>query len=401
MRVSIRPGRARGEVYAPPSKSYAHRSMLCAALAEGSSIINGIIRSGDMLATMDCINKIGAVYEAENTSLIIRGRVLKVSEDVLFDCRDSGSTYRFFIPAALLTGEKVRFTGSERLLKRGVGVYEELFRHKGITVEKQKGIMAFEGQLRPGEYVIPGDISSQFVSGLLFALPLLDGDSFLKVLPPVESRAYIDITADVLARFGIEIEERKPGLFYIMGGQHYHPADITVEGDWSSAAALYAFNSFQGEVRVSGLDDNSIQPDRNCLEYFKRLEKENCEIDISSCPDLGPVLFAVAAAEKGAVFKGIRRLRNKESDRVQAMAEELKKFGANVLTEEDRAVVFPAEIRTPQEILFGHDDHRIVMAMSLLASITGGVIDGAEAVRKSFPDYFEVLSELGLKIDRI
>lgn len=396
MKVSIKPGRASGCVCAPPSKSYAHRLLICAALAEGESRICGISKSEDMNATLDCLTALGRCYEVTGTEVKILAR--REATQAEFLCRESGSTLRFFIPLALALRGGGRFTGTARLMERGVGIYEELFGKRGVHIEEDAESIRFQGTLEAGEYTLRGDVSSQFVSGLLFALPLLKRDSLIRVLPPVESRRYIDITIDAMRRFGVKVWEREENCFAIEGGQQYTAQSAEVEGDWSNAAALLAFNSVGGAVTVTGLERESLQGDKICVEHLARLERPGAEIDISDCPDLGPVLFAAAAAKHGAVFHGTRRLSIKESDRAQAMAEELKKFGIRTELGENRVKVFPGKLEKPRQTLSAHNDHRIVMAVALLASMTGGEIEGAEAVRKSYPDFFETLRQLGLEI---
>ena len=285
-------------------------------------------------------------------------------------------------------------------MERGVGIYEDIFSEKGVSIKKASGSIELSGRLTSGEYTFRGDVSSQFVTGLLFALPLLEGGSVVRVLPPVESRAYIDVTVAVLRSFGIEVIESPANTFNIAGGQRYLRRSMSVEGDWSNAAALFALNSLGGSVCVTGLNMDSIQGDRVCLELLERLKSPNAVIDISNCPDLGPVLFAAAAASGvGAVFTGTRRLRIKESDRAAVMAQELRKFGVEARVLENSVVIEPGRLQSPRESLSGHNDHRIVMALSLLASAVGGVIDGAEAVRKSYPEFFEVLRKLGAEVE--
>ncbi|MCF0121524.1 MAG: hypothetical protein HUJ65_07790 [Oscillospiraceae bacterium] len=247
---------------------------------------------------------------------------------------------------------------------------------------------------------MPGDISSQFVTGLLFALPMLGGDSVIRVLPPVESRAYIDITADVLRLFGVSVRETSENTFYVRGGQSFHAVSATVEGDWSNAANLAAFNALGGEITLLGLNGESLQGDRACLGLFSRLDEPDAVIDLAPCPDLGPIMFAVAAAKSGAHFTGTRRLRIKESDRARAMADELGKFGVRVEVGENSVTVRGGGIHAPSESLDAHNDHRIVMALTALLSLTGGVIEGAEAVRKSYPGYFDELIRLGMNIEK-
>ena len=398
MNIKIKPCTLSGRIQAPPSKSYAHRLLICAALADGKSTVHGISESEDMCATLDCISALGvkACRLGGSVEVHAGSRALTGGE---FPCRESGSTLRFFIPIALACGDEAVFTGTKRLMERGVGIYETLFGEKGIEIEKTDESIRFRGRLTPGNYALRGDVSSQFVSGLLFALPLLDGDSVIKVLPPVESRKYIDITIDAMRFFGVEVSETEENTFFVRGRQSYRAKETFVEGDWSNAAALYGFNALGGSLTIDGLNENSIQGDRACIEIINRLNCEGAVIDLSDCPDLGPVMFALAAAKNGAVFTGTRRLRIKESDRAQAMADELCKFGINVIVEENSVTIEKSTLRAPTELLDSHNDHRIVMAMTLLASLTGGEISGAEAVRKSYPDFFRVLEKAGLETE--
>ncbi len=396
MDVVINPCRLYGTAQAPPSKSYAHRALICAALA-GSGTVKGIEYSSDISATLDCIKALGAHIEENGDTVKILSRSGTAGEPV-FNCRESGSTLRFFIPVAAALLDGAVFTGTPRLVERGIGIYENLFLQKEIKIEKSDTEIKITGRLTGGEYEIAGDISSQFATGLLLALPLVEGDSVLKITPPVESRPYIDITLDVLKKYGVEIIEKEKNIFYIKGGQKYGETEMTVPGDWSNAAALLAFNCVGGKVAVTGLDENSVQGDRFCVEAFGMLEEENAVIDLSDCPDLAPVLFAVAAAKNGAVFTGTRRLAIKESDRASAMAEELEKFGVRTEVNENSVRIYDCPLKTPGQVLSCHNDHRIVMALTLLASVTGGRISGAQAIEKSFPRYFETLGTLSAEV---
>ncbi|MBQ6569015.1 MAG: 3-phosphoshikimate 1-carboxyvinyltransferase [Clostridia bacterium] len=396
MNAEIKPGKAVGTAAAPPSKSFAHRLMICAALAQGESTVRGISKSEDMLATLDCIKALGAKFDLQGDTLKVNGSCKKATPPVVFNCRESGSTLRFFIPLSLVFADNVCFKGSARLMERGVGVYEDILTL--ASFEKNPDSINISGKLAPGEYTVPGNISSQYISGLLFALPLLEGTSKVTVVPPIESRPYIDITLSVLEQFKIVIKEISDGVFKIEGGQKYKSRDITVEADWSNAAFLHAFNCIGGNVTVSGLNYNSIQGDKICLEHFKAIERSMPVIDISDCPDLGPVLFALAAAKNGAVFTGTARLKIKECDRGEAMAQELAKFGIKTAINENSITVHGGKLSAPALPLCGHNDHRIVMALSVLSSITGAKIEGAQAVSKSYPDFFETLKTLGLEV---
>ena len=396
--IRIRPSRLSGTAKAPPSKSMAHRLLICAGFAEGESMVRGIgaVPSEDILATMDCLKALGASCRLEDGAVLVRGTdIFSAPEGVVLPCRECGSTLRFFIPPVLLGGKTATLTGSERLLGRPLSVYEEICREQGLWFLRGRESLGIRGPLGSGEYIVPGNISSQFVSGLLFALPLLAGDSTIRLLPPVESRPYIDMTMEAMKAFGVIAEWENEVTIRIPGGQKYRPAEVRVEGDWSNAAFLLAMG-----IKVTGLDSESRQGDRCCEGMFEELRRGFAEMDISDCPDLGPVLFAFAAAHGGGRFTGTRRLRDKESDRAAAMAEELEKFGAKVTVGENSVTVTAEEgIRAPRAMLLGHGDHRIVMALSVLCVRTGGSIQGAEAVAKSFPDFFERLREAGADIE--
>lgn len=396
MKVTINKGVATGKISAPPSKSFAHRLIICAALAKGRSCIGGVAQSEDILATLDCIRALGATYRFEGDTVYIDGGIKPSDGARLFPCRESGSTMRFFIPLALVGGGSARFTGSERLIERGADVYEDVLKSAEFT--KIKNEINIDGKLVGGCYGVRGNISSQYISGLLLALPLLSEPSVLKIIPPVESKNYIDITLAVMSLFGVRVDRISETEFKIEGGQSYKPADAFVEVDWSNSAFYMALNEIGGSVEVGNLNPDSLQGDKVCTRLFKELDNESPLIDISDCPDLGPILFAVAAAKHGAVFDGTRRLGIKESDRADAMAQELAKFGIKVRVDENSVTVFDGELKKPDEILNGHNDHRIVMALSILLSLTGGTIDGAQAVAKSQPDFFARLQQLGMEV---
>ena len=398
MRAVIQPGTARGTVAAPPSKSMAHRLLICAALAEGESIIRGMERSEDILATADCLAAIGASLSWEGNTVRVRGCDPRRSASAVLRCRESGSTLRFMIPLCLLSGSAMRLEGSEVLLSRPLSVYEDLCREQGFTLLRRKGGLQVQGQLIPGEYAVSGNISSQFISGLLFALPLLPESSVIRLIPPVESRSYLNLTLQALNDAGVPAAWTDSLDLAVPGNAVFRARDIEVEGDYSNAAFFEALNSAGGNVTVTGLRADSLQGDRIYREYFSRLKTGSAELDLADCPDLAPVLFAFAALCHGAVFTGTRRLCFKESDRGAAMAREMMKFGIRLQMEKNRIIVPAGAVRAPAEPLDSHNDHRIAMALSLLCTRTGGEIRGAEAVRKSFPDYWNRLRSLGIDI---
>ena len=399
MKVTIRPGKAAGTVSAPPSKSMAHRLLICAGLAGGTSRISGIDLNEDILATLDCLRALGAVCTVENGTVTVVGAdVRNASPTQPLCCRESGSTLRFFIPLALLCGRQVTFSGTEKLLSRPLGVYEQLCRERGFYFDRRDNELTVQGKLNGGTFQLPGDVSSQFISGLLFALPLTGRASFIAITTPPESKSYIDLTLQALRAFGVHAEWRDSQTVHIPGAQHYTARDMAVEGDYSGAAFYGALNAFGGEVDVRGLVPESLQGDKVYEAHIRRLCAGSAEIDLSDCPDLGPVLFAVAAAKHGGRFIGTRRLKLKESDRAEAMAQELSSFGTRVIVEENSVTVELVDFHAPDRVLCGHNDHRIVMALAVLLTLTGGEIEGAQAVRKSFPDFFGKLKQLGIGV---
>lgn len=443
MIVTITPSKASGRIQAPPSKSMAHRLLLCAGFSAGTSEISNVDFSEDILATLDCLRALGAKIVCKESCVIISGiDPGDVTHPGLLPCRECGSTLRFMIPACLMSGQEMCLTGSRTLLARPLNVYEDICREQNLRFEKRENSLTVAGKLSAGRYVCPGNISSQFVSGLLFALPLLEKSSTITLLPPVESRPYIDLTLDALAQFGVKTAiapaegmeggsvrtapadgmesgsmgtapadgmegssvrtapsdaASSPLVIYVPGGQSYQAGNHEVEGDYSNAAFFEALTLLGGNVEVDGLKEGSLQGDRIFREHFARLQEGFAEADLSDCPDLGPVLMAAAAALHGGRFTGTRRLKYKESDRGAAMKQELGRMNVRVDVSENEIVVYPGLSR-PQEILDGHDDHRIVMALAVLLSMTGGSLRGTEAVAKSFPDFFDRLKKLGIKM---
>lgn len=398
MTVKIKPSLLKGAIKAPPSKSMAHRYLICAGLARGESVIKNVAFSQDVLATLDCLETLGADIKKEGDTVYIKGADISEFNGGVFPCRESGSTLRFFIPLALLSKGRSLFTGYGRLMERPMEIYERLCADCGLFYEKGADGISLSGVLKGGNIEIPGDISSQFITGLLFALPFAEEDSRILLTGKTESLGYIDMTVDALKKFGIEIKKEKENILYVKGLQKYKARQLTVEGDHSNAAFLDAFNYIGGAAEVQGLDENSLQGDRVYKKYFELLKQGTPTLDVSHCPDLAPVLMTLASALNGAVLVGTRRLKIKESDRGEVMKRELSKFGAKIETEENRITVFKSGLYKPSEILCGHNDHRVVMSLAVLASVYGGVIEGAESVRKSYPDFFEAVGKLGLEV---
>ena len=397
MKVTINKSKAQGTVTAPPSKSLAHRMLICSGLSRGRSIVHGIAPSEDVLATLDCLEALGARYTYTDDTVEIEGiGGGDITPVQTLRCRESGSTLRFFMPLCMLSDAKATLTGSETLLKRPLEVYSNICKKQNIYYDNDGSAITLHGRLQSGDYKIPGNISSQFISGLLFALPQLPGDSTINIVPPIESCSYINLTIQALADFGVKVKWTDERTLYVPGGQRYQPGEVWVEGDYSNAAFFAALDALGGDVKIDGLRPDSIQGDKVYARHFEQLIKGTPAINISDCPDLGPILFAVAAARSGGVFTGTKRLKIKESDRGAAMAQELAKFGVSAKVEEDTVVVYPIGFQAPGQVLDGHNDHRIVMSLCVLLTLTGGTIDGIEAVNKSMPDFFEKLQSLGV-----
>lgn len=402
MKVKILPSKTSGEVSAPPSKSFAHRYLIGSVLSRGKCVIKNIADSDDISATLSCIEQLGGSVTKDGNIVTVIPTNEKQIENAVFDCKESGSTLRFFIPVVLATGAKnCTFLGSERLLARGIKEYEKLFENSDVKINSDEKSIEVNGTLSAGNYEISGEVSSQYTTGMLFALSRTPGKSTLKITGNAESRAYVDMTIKVLKDFGADITEPEKNFFEINGKGRLSPGEFTVESDWSNAAFLIALSRLAGTISVSGLNENSVQGDRFCIAAFDSLDGENAEIDLKDCPDLAPILFSYAAYKNGGKFTNTRRLRVKESDRANVMAEELKKFGANVKVYENSVEIEKTQLKQPIVPLCGHNDHRIVMALSVLAAVFGAEIDGAEAVNKSYPDFFRVIKKAGVNVYEI
>ena len=399
MRAEFKPSVAKGVASAPPSKSMGHRMLICAGLSGGPCQVKGIASSQDMMATLDCLAAMGVQYDWQGDTVTLKGGDVFTSPKGAVSCRESGSTLRFFVPLFLLGKQKVTLTGEGRLMERPMGVYQTLCRERTLLFGQEGDKLYVRGPLQPGLFTVPGDVSSQFISGLLFALPLLEAGSVLSITPPVESRPYIEMTRQAQAMFGVESVWTDENTLRIFGGQRYQPVDTVVEGDWSNAAFLEGFSLLEGEVMASGLIENSLQGDKIYREYYKMLRNGCPELDLQQCPDLGPVLMALAAANHGATLTGTRRLAIKESDRGAVMAEELEKLGVHCLRTDNTITVPGGQLTRPTQVLSGHNDHRVVMALSLLLSRVGGSIEGAQAVSKSFPHFFDCIQSLGVEVE--
>ncbi len=411
----------KGQVRVISSKSDAHRSLIAAALAEDESVLFVDGWSDDLEATIRCLEALGAEIYKEPSGIEVVPIRRNLEKAAVLDCGESGSTLRFLLPVAAALGRHTTFTGQGRLPERPIGILlEELAQH-GCSVSGDGLPVEIDGQLESGVFTLPGNVSSQFITGLLFALPLLEGDSEIRLTTEVESKGYIDMTLKTLRTFGIEVTENEHGWF-IPGNQVYRgPRMRFTEGDWSNAAFWLTAGAIKGSVGCQGLDMESAQGDRaivSMLEEFgaetkmilnqitvTNKEMKGIRIDASQIPDLVPVLcVAGAAAEGKTVIYNAGRLRLKESDRLAVMAECLKKIGVEVEEGEDDIIITGGCNPPEGEVVIdSHGDHRIVMAMAIAAVSLGVdiVIENAEAVNKSYPSFFIELKKLGGVVDGI
>lgn len=386
MTVTITPSRLSGAITPPPSKSQAHRVLIAAALAGAGSEIHNLAQSQDIEATQRCMEALRQ----------------DGAEPPLLDCGESGSTLRFLIPVALALRGGGRFTGRGRLMERPQKPYFDLFDEKGISYGRTGDLLTVRGTLRPGEYRLPGDVSSQFLTGLLYALPLLDGASRIVLTTELESRNYVDMTLEALAAFGVEAAWTDGRTLRVPGGQAYRPARVTVEADWSQAGFWYAARGLGNPVEVTGMNPDSAQGDRRTVPYCARLCGPGpVELDVSQCPDLVPALAAHAALRAGEVTRIVNagRLRIKESDRLAAVREVLCALGGRVAEGPDSLTITGVETLSGGAV-DSHNDHRIAMMAAVAATRCAGAVTlaGAESVRKSYPDFWADYARLGGKL---
>ena len=402
MNMTITPAVLKGTVTPPPSKSQAHRLIIAAALSDGFCKLSNVDLSEDIQATLRCMRTLDADASADGT--IIRGADLVDGHEEpapeVMDCGESGSTLRFLIPVALALKGGGKFTGHGRLMERPQEPYFALFREKGIFYEQKDGVLTVEGKLTAGVYTLPGNVSSQFITGLLYALPLLEGDSRIELTTDLESRGYVDMTLDALKRFGVKAEYDGKRTFHVPGNQYYQHQNLAIEADWSNAAFWYGVKFLGCPVEIGGLDQASVQGDRAIAGFYEQMGGAGrLELDVSQCPDLVPPLAAMAALRAGETTAIVNagRLRIKESDRLATVTEVLNALGAQVEEHEDHLVIHGREKLAGGVTVSGHNDHRIAM-MAAIAAIRCEkpvTITGAECVKKSYPRFWEDYEALG------
>ena len=412
MNVTIRPQKLCGTITPPPSKSQAHRLIIAAALADGESVLSNVAFSQDILATLSCMEQLGARWEKIDGSTI-RVQGLAAGAPALqkdgmphFDCGESGSTLRFLIPIALAVAGGGVFSGRGRLMERPQKPYFDLFEEKGISWEQKDGTLTVRGTLESGTFLLPGNVSSQFFTGLLYALPLLDGASRITATTALESESYIAMTMDALKGCGVAVDvlEGKQGSFFVPGAQRYAPTQRRVEADWSQAGFWYAAMALGNLVDVTEMNENSRQGDQVVADACVKLCRSgDVELDVADCPDLVPPLAAMAAVRKGtARIVHAARLRIKESDRLSAVTAVMNALGAHIEELHDGLVICGVETLCGGVSVDACNDHRIAMMAAVAATRCKEpvTIEGAECVRKSYPDFWEDYEMLGGAITR-
>jgi len=423
--LKLYPKNLKGEVKIPPSKSMAHRAVICAALGDSISKITNIDLSDDIIATIDAMRSIGAVINNNSEYIEIKGinaKDLSLERDYerVIDCNESGSTLRFLVPIALAFEGVTRFVGRGNLGKRPLNTYYEIFDAQGIKYECKEGILDLvtSGQLRSGEFKVKGNISSQFITGLLFSLPLIQGDSKIIITTELESKGYIDLTLSALKDFGIEIINKDYKEFIVKGNQSYKSRDYRVEGDYSQGAFFLSADAIGADVNILDLKEDSLQGDKEVIDILTRMgvsiikdEKhtkgkvqvlKGTLIDASQCPDIIPVLAVVAALGEGRTeIINAGRLRIKECDRLNAVTLELNKLGAKIEEKAEGLIIDGVKEFKGGVNVWSHKDHRIAMSLAI-ASIKCKepiILEDYECVSKSYPHFFEDFKMLGGSFD--
>ena len=423
MEMTFSPALLAGEAEAPASKSEAHRLMICAGLTAGETTLTGYMDSADMAATRRCLRALGASTERGEDWLTLRGRARKPAKLPVLDCGESGSTLRFFVPIALAVAGGGVFRMHGRLGQRPMDVYRDLFVPRGVRWRMGVGCdgaaeLTVQGMLEAGNYVLPGNVSSQFVSGLLFALPLLKEDSTLQVQPPVESAGYIRMTVEAIAKSGVTMDEFAPFKWRIPGNQVYEAHDGRLSGDYSQAAVLLCASAMGHDVKVTGLAAETTQGDRAVLKHLAALGAQVTEtadgvrvtaealhgatLDMADCPDIAPILALVCQLAEGeSRLTGCGRLRIKECDRLAATVEILNLLGGNAKAEGNDIVIHGVKQLRGGVTLPDYSDHRMVMLAAIAAAKAAApvTVRGTEALNKSWPEFVSVYRQLGGKAE--
>ncbi len=392
MDITIHPNVLRGTIKAISSKSHAHRILICAAFSDRQTVIQCADINEDIEATVECLNALGAYICRTSEGFTVQPlRIIPTQAHL--NCRESGSTLRFMLPICGALGVDATISMAGRLPYRPLSPLWEEMERMGCSLSKPtETTLRCTGRLNPGQYTIAGNISSQFITGLLFAMALMPGESKLEITGKLESKPYVSMTQDVLQKFGVCTDQWKTNC----GFPFVSPQNIHVEGDWSNGAFFLAAQALGNPVSVTGLLSNSLQGDRSAAKWLTALN-DNCCIDASDIPDLVPILAVVAGAKKGATFTNIARLRLKESDRVATTSALLTELGASTTITSDTLTVIPGRYRGC--IVDAAGDHRIAMSAAIAASIADGPVTilGAQCVSKSYPGFWQEYQKLGGK----
>ena len=397
MDIKITPKFLSGKILVPPSKSISHRALIAAALADGESRIYNLLDCVDTTATIEALNALGAEIRKEGSCTIVKG-ISKPAESAEINCHESGSTLRFIMPVAAALGCRSSFDGRANLPNRPITPYFTEFQKHGVKFLTDKMPYITEGKLNGGVYEIAGNISSQFITGFLFALSLLEEDSVIKITSPLESKPYVDLTIDAMKTFGVTVTEGE-NEYLIKGGQKYKPCDYTVEADMSQAGFFCVAKAIGADLEIMGLNPESLQGDREILKITEEFSRTGKAFDInaSQIPDLVPILTVLACFADGTSYiRGCERLKIKECDRLAVTSEELNKLGGKVRVENDTLV-----IEGVKELNGGecdcHTDHRIPMSLAIASQRCKNsvILNGAECVSKSYPTFFEDFRKLG------
>ena len=402
-----------GELSPPPSKSVLHRYIIASSLAKGVSKIENISFSEDIIATIEAMKKLGANIEQKENYLLIDGSDIfkNLNENIEIDCNESGSTLRFLFPLSIVEENKVLFKGRGKLFKRPMTPYFENFEKYKIKHSYiDENAILLEGKLKAGIYEIDGNISSQFITGLLFSLPLLDRESKIIINGKLESSNYIDISLDCLSKFGIKIINNSYQEFIIEGNQSYRAGNYRTEADYSQAAFFLVANAIGSKIRINDLSENSLQGDKKIIDYISEIDNWNSKdtliLDGSETPDIIPILSLKAAVSgKKIEIINVERLRIKESDRLKATVEELSKLNFDLIEKKDSILINSREALKANKnekivSLSAHSDHRIAMTIAIASTCYNGeiILDNLDCVKKSYPNFWEVFLSLGGKI---
>lgn len=419
MNIIVHNSKCKGEIVIPPSKSDMHRAIISASLSKGKSVIENVTKSLDIETTINAFKALGASITFSNNTLFIEGIDFNNIEPSEIDCNESGSTLRFLIPILSVLNKHAKLKGTKKLLSRPLGVYEKIFNDQNLKFNLNEDYLEIEGKIKPNEYIVEGDISSQFVSGLLFSLPLLDKDSIIKVKEPFESESYVNMTLRTLSKFGINIKRVNKNEFYVYGNQEYKACNYKVEADFSQFSFYAVLGALNNDLVCKGLNFDSCQGDKVILDILThfgvKYEIENDEIKIYKCPhisgsfidlkdciDLGPIVMVLSLfSEESVRIINTRRLLFKESNRVDAIVSNFIKLGANIDVDENEVIIHPALLTAKDDVVLdSFNDHRVMMALVVLSSVLNDytIISDANCVKKSYVNFYKDMLSVGIEV---